>query len=81
MSTTFTQMSNPAADRSYLANVAIAARALVAALFGARPASVSQALPQHAPSPAWTPDVSHFQSNRQQMPNLSAELRFLASRG
>jgi hypothetical protein len=78
MSTSLTHMSNTAAagEHGYLANVATAARAFAAALIGARPGPASQAASQE-----WTPEVSHFQSNHQQMPNLSAELRFLASRG
>ncbi|WP_374362141.1 hypothetical protein [Pseudoduganella danionis] len=73
---TYTEFS----DTSYLSNVAAAARQLLAALLAVKPRSAAvETVVEQPVSNAWLHSLA--QDCERHSPNLSAELRFMASRG
>lgn len=85
MSTAHTHLSyNDYTTGGYASNVATAARGLLAALFAVRPhkASKAEAMAAQRQSEATTTYLSRMADDYEHIaPNLSAELRFMASRG
>jgi len=68
------------ADTGYLSNVATAARQLLAALLAVKPRSAAvETVVEQPVSTAWLHSLA--QDCERHSPNLSAELRFMASRG